>query len=413
MPHKRFTTAPAKALTTAALALILVSGALAAPKYQVLHAFSGGNDGGGLWSSLLLDKHGNVYGTTISGGQKGKGGTAFKLSRRANGTWSQTVLYSFCSVSNCTDGGGSFAGLIFDTAGNLYGTTVGGGTHDSGVAFELTPSSQGWTEAVLYNFCSLPGCKDGGSPMAGLIRDKAGNLYGTGYVAFELSPDSGAWKLTILHEFPNHNGDGSDPYAVVMDTAGNLYGGTEHGGGGGCDAGCGTAYQLKPMADGKWKENILHEFYTHSGDGAFPGGALFLDGAGNLYGTTDVGGATGDGTVYKLTPRPDGRWNEIILHDFTGGANGDGPSGGVVMDKVGNLYGTTIAGGDPNCECGVVYKLTPQTGGKWNYTVLHRFTGYDGAQPAANVILDSKGNLYGTTITGGAGGAGVAFELTP
>jgi len=137
---------------------------------------------------------------------------------------------------------------------------------------------------------------------------------------------------------------------------------------------------------------------------------LVLDSEGRLYGTTDVGGATGNGTIYRLTPQSGGRWKETILYSFKGGAGGQEPSAGVVMDQAGNLYGTTIGGG---CGCGVVYKLAPQAGGKWKYTLLHTFVGSDGAQPDANLILDGKGNLYGTTATGGAGGAGVAFELTP
>jgi uncharacterized repeat protein (TIGR03803 family) len=137
-----------------------------------------------------------------------------------------------------------------------------------------------------------------------------------------------------------------------------------------------------------------------------------MDSSGSLYGTTDVGGPAGYGTVFKLTPQANGRWKETILHSFTQGTNGDHVSAGVVFDRAGNLYGTTIGGGT-QCDCGVVYKLAPQANGKWNYTVLHRFTGADGAQPDANLIVDDKGNLYGTTPTGGAGGAGVAFEITP
>jgi uncharacterized repeat protein (TIGR03803 family) len=198
-----------------------------------------------------------------------------------------------------------------------------------------------------------------------------------------------------------------------MDAAGNLYGETEAGGTSSrCGGGCGTAYQLQPVSGGGWKEHILHDFGA-IGDGAFPGGALLLDRTGNLYGTTGVGGATGNGTVYKLTRQAHGHWKEHILYSFTGGATGIEPGGGVVMDKGGNLYGTTIAGGSPNCECGLVYKLSPGIGGKWNFKVLHTFVGSDGAQPAANLIQDDKGNLYGTTITGGAGGNGVAFELIP
>jgi uncharacterized repeat protein (TIGR03803 family) len=412
MPQKKRSTAPAKALMTVAMALILVINASAGSRYKVLHAFTGGNDGGGLWGSLLLDKQGNVYGTTIAGGPKGKGGTAFRQSRQANGAWSQTVLYNFCSQSGCKDGGGPTADLIFDPEGNLYGTTVGGGDHHSGVAFELTHGSQDWDESILYNFCAKPKCSDGGSPHAGLVMDKAGKMYGTGYAAFELSGGSGGWKETVLHDFTGQHGDGSGPYAVVMDAAGNLYGETNMGGSTRCGGGCGTVYELQPTSGGGWKEHILHDFGA-VGDGTFPGGVLILDGMGNLYGITEGGGATGNGTVYRLTPQSDGRWKETILHNFTGGANGDGPGGGVVMDKAGNLYGTTIAGGDSNCGCGVVYKLAPGSNGKWSYTVLHSFIGYDGAQPAASPILDSKGNLYGTTITGGAGGYGVAFEITP
>jgi uncharacterized repeat protein (TIGR03803 family) len=175
---------------------------------------------------------------------------------------------------------------------------------------------------------------------------------------------------------------------------------------------CGTAYQLQPVSGGGWKEHILHDFGAIH-DGAFPLGPLLLDRAGNLYGTTGVGGATSNGTVYRLAQQPDGHWKETILHNFTGGANGFGPGGGVVMDKAGNLYGTTVAGGSPNCGCGLMYKLSPGAGGKWNFKVLHTFVGTDGAQPVGELIFDDKGNLYGNTITGGAGGYGVAFELTP
>ncbi len=411
MPQKQIPTAESKVRVIVAMTLVLVGSALAAPKYQVLHAFTGGNDGGGLWSSLLLDKHGNLYGTTIAGGPKGKGGTAFKLSRRANGTWSQTVLYNFCSQSGCTDGGGAFGGLIFDAAANLYGTTESGGGRVYGTVFELTPGAHGWKETVLHNFgFDKLGC----CPQATLVMDNAGNLFGTASVAFELSPGADGWKETVLHLFTGQHGDGEGAYAgLIMDAAGHLYGQTQHGGTSkNCDGGCGTVYELQRASGGGWKEHILHDFDTGGDDMAFPVGALLLDKTGSLYGTAG-GGTYADGAVYTLRKQPDGRWKAAIQYSFTGGANGDQPGGGVVMDKAGNLYGTTVAGGDPNCECGVVYKLEPQAGGKWKYTVLHTFAGYDGAQPAANVILDGKGNLYGTTITGGAGGAGVAFELNP
>jgi len=168
---------------------------------------------------------------------------------------------------------------------------------------------------------------------------------------------------------------------------------------------------VSPTVDGKWKETILHRFQAY-GDGSTPGtGALVLDSTGNLYGAVG-GGRKRFGLVYRLSHTLTG-WKETVLYNLPGGAGGDTPSSGVVMDKNGNLYGVTIAGGDRNCQCGVVYKLTPTTEGKWTYAVLHRFTGFDGAQPVANLILDSKGNLYGTTEVGGSGGGGVVFEITP
>jgi uncharacterized repeat protein (TIGR03803 family) len=359
----------------------------------------------------LLDKHGNVYGTTIAGGS---GSSVFELTRNASGKWTEIVLHNF----DGNDGNGPYGGLVFDPAGNLYGTTCCGGAHASGTAFELTPGSHGWRETVLYDFCSKPGCSDGGSSQASLVIDKAGNLYGTGGAAFELSPGADGWTETALHDFLGEHGDGYGPYAgVVLDSDGNLYGATEFGGNPQCPGGgCGIAYQLKRMPDGKWKEIVLHKFGAFTGDGREPAEVMWA-GAGTLYGITHQGGThicfAGCGTVYKLMRQPDGRWKETIVYDLRDGASGNGPGAGVVMDKQGNLYGTAFYGGNPQCGCGVVYELSPSSNGKWKYTVLHTFTGNDGAQPAANLILDGKGNLYGTTATGGAGGAGVAFELTP
>jgi uncharacterized repeat protein (TIGR03803 family) len=379
--------------------------AWAAPKYKVLRAFTGGNDGGGLWGSLVFDTRGNLYGTTSGAGAYGQG-IVFKLALGSNGKWTETVLHNFPSFPN--DGQGPTSNLTVDAGGNLYGTAAGGGEHHSGVAFKLAKGS--WVESILYSFCAKPKCSDGGSPYAGLVRDKTGNMFGTGYAAFELSPGSDGWKEVALHDFACRNKDGCEPLAgVILDAAGNVYGTTEMGGNPRCGGGCGTVYQLRPTSGG-WKEHILHDFGA-IGDGAVPGvGALILDSAGNLYGTTGGGGTTGNGTVFKLTLGASSRWKETILHSFTGGANGIEPTAGVVMDKAGNLYGTTSAGGTNSCGCGLIYKLVPGSNGKWTYTVLHRF---DGAGPNANLIMDSKGNLYGTTTTGGAGGYGVAFELAP
>jgi uncharacterized repeat protein (TIGR03803 family) len=409
MPIKKPSNTTTKALAIIAIALLLGSQASAAPKYKVLHAFAGGKDGGDLESSLLLDKQGNAYGTAIN--------NAFELTPHTNGRWSLKVLHTF---GDGDDGSGPWGGLIFDPEGDLYGTTVaGGGPYKYGTVFELTPGSDGWKETVLHRF----GLRDYGSPPhATLAMDGAGNLYGTAPAsAFELTPNSGGWKEVILHKFTGLDGDGSEAFAgVILDAAGNVYGATENGGGNNslCSDGCGIVYQLMPGSNGKWAEIVLHRFGSFQNDGRRPGvGALIMDGSGSLYGTTTGGGAFSSrcscGTVFKLTPGSDGKWKETILHSFTLGTGGEGPSAGVVMDKAGNLYGTTSAGGAASCSCGVVYKLAPGSGGKWTYTVLHRFTGYDGAGPNANLILDTKGNLYGTTTTGGAGGYGVAFELMP
>jgi uncharacterized repeat protein (TIGR03803 family) len=273
-------------------------------------------------------------------------------------------------------------------------------------------SSNAWKLSVIRGF----GHNDqGDGPYGGVVTDPVGNLYGVGGWAFELSPGSQGWREILLHSFDCQHGDGCGVLDhPILDAAGNLYGTTEHGGTSkNCGGGCGTVFELQHMPDGKWKETILHSFGS-LGDGAFPGvGALILDSGGNLYGTTDIGRPNGYGTVFKLTLGSSGRWTETILHSFTQGKDGDHVSAGVVMDKEGNFYGTTIAGGSSQCDCGVVYKLAPSSDGKWNYSVLHRFTGYGGAQPDANLILDDQGNLYGTTATGGANGGGVVFEVTP
>jgi uncharacterized repeat protein (TIGR03803 family) len=396
-------------LTILMLHCFALSRAWAEPKYKVLHNFTAGKDGGELGGSLVLDEQGNLYGTTSYGGAH-EGGTAFELSPQPSGEWDLTVLYSFCRVPpHCEDGGLPFAGMIFDSAGNLYGTAPDGGRGKpvaAGTAFELTPSADKWKEKTIYNF-SMP--QGEAAPWGGFVMDPAGNLYGASDAAFELSAGADGWKATVLHRF----GKGDDGYEIydtpVMDPSGNLYGTTLYGGDGkGCDPSCGTLWELSPQPNGKWKEHILHNFDASSG--AFPeAGALYRDSSGNLYGVT--GGYNG-GTLYEVSPEG-GRWHHRILHAFTSGPGGNYPVGGVIMDKAGNLYGTTALGGDPNCYCGVIYEMSPGKDGKWTYTVLHTFVGSDGVNPSANMIFDDKGNLYGTTEFGGTHTFGVAFELTP
>jgi uncharacterized repeat protein (TIGR03803 family) len=271
--------------------------------------------------------------------------------------WSFQVIY----------GTGSY-GYVLDSAGSLY-SAWGPGKYGFGAVFELSPGSNGWTETYLYNFCpKMNGCLDGDAPDTALTWDANGNLYG-----------------------------------------GTLSGGT---------ARLGVIFELEHKA-GKWIDHVLHDFPAYSGDGWNPHGPLVFDQNGALYGTTSQGGprscgGSGCGTVFKLTRGSDGRWKETILYDFRNAfQNGGGADVGVIFDRLGNLWGTTPGGGDPNCQCGVVFKMTAGANGKCKYTVVHRFTGFDGVDPEAGLILDAKGNLYGTTALGGKYGAGVVFEITP
>jgi uncharacterized repeat protein (TIGR03803 family) len=390
--------------------------ASAAPTLTVLHSFKG-SDGDSPEAGLLADSKGNLYGTTFLGARPGcpeNGcGVVFKLAPGGK----ETVLYAFCSKPSCSDGFGPTAGLIADKEGNLYGTTQFGGRSGCvsprpgcGLVFKLSPSG---TEKVLHSFKG----SDGANPFAGLIADSKGNLYGTTTsggapqqgVVFKLTPSE---TETVLYSFcskPNCS-DGNLPAGgLIADSSGNLYGTTQFGGA----SGNGVVFKLSPSGT----EKVLHSF--KGSDGAFPAGGLIADSSGNLHGMTGNGGASGKGcggagcgTVFKLSPSG----TEKVLHSFCSKPNcsdGANPFASLIADKEGNLYGTTGSGGakSPVCGggCGTVFKLTP--GGA--LTVLHSFTGgSDGAIPTAELLADSKGNLYGTARGGGASGKGVVFELT-
>jgi uncharacterized repeat protein (TIGR03803 family) len=397
--------------------VLLATDAGANPKYKVLHAFGAG---GGLYSSLILDGEGNPYGESWGGGVYNYG-TVFELSLSIGGGWRRRVLHSF---NWSADGNAPSGGLIFDAAGNLYGTTSENGAHGQGAAFELSPASKGeWAETKLYSFGSD---HDGAGPRSGLISDVSGNLYGTTYgggeygegTVFELTPEAHGWAETILYGFcANINPcvDGDAPYAgLTWDTVGNLYGTTELGGKG-VGGDWGTVFELEHTSTG-WRHLLLHSFPGFQGDGKVVYAGVIFDRSGNLYGATNSGGACNTcGTVFKLTRGTDGRWKESVLYNFPKPYDGSSPGASLVFDKAGNLYGTAATGGNNACAngCGVVFKLTPGAGGKWTYSVVHRFDFQDGANPAAALILDNKGNLYGTTTIGGAGGYGVVFEITP
>jgi uncharacterized repeat protein (TIGR03803 family) len=383
--------------------LLVASGVRAQIIYKTLHQFTR-NGPTNPWGSLVFDNSGNLYGTTYHGANGGS--AVFKLSPDSNGHWKESVIYRFTGSINLV------AGLTFDQAGNLYGTAINGGTAGFGSVFKLTPNSNGtWTESVLHSFCSLTNCADGYLPAAGVIFDKLGNLYsttvgggasGSGTV-FEMTPrKDGSWKESVLYSFTGGNDGGEPMAALTFDAAGNLYGTTEYGGNSGCMGGlnCGVVFMLTPNAKGHWKQKVLHEF-SGGGDGANPVSGLVVDAAGNLYGTTAYGGnfACADGSncgvTFMLTPIA--------------------PSAGLTSDGKGSFYGTTVLGGDlkvcSGAGCGVVFKLAPNSNGGWKQTVLHRFADKPGANPLVNVILDPAGNLYGTTF--GHTAFGSVFEVTP
>jgi len=429
---------------------------------QVLYAFQGGTDGEVPEGNLIFDSSGNLYGTTRYGGvQTGGGyGTVFELSLNGSGGWSENILYRFQGSS---DGAYPTGNVILDEAGNLYGTTVGGGSVAScsggcGTVFELSPSQTGgWTETVLYRFGAYSG--DAANPVGGLIFDKSGNLYGAAgggqYVCnsfyqvscgsvFGLKPNGvGGWTESVLYSFGTGS-DGNTPNApLIFDAAGNLYGTTEYGGGTSqCTynvvSGCGTAFELSPNGSGGWTATVLYAFQSGT-DGAEPEAGPIFDKSGNLYGTTYSGGNTQAGwcglggqdrcgTVFELSPNGSGGWKEAVLYNFQAGSDGSQPLAGLIFDQSGNLYGTTFNGGNSTgcygaAACGTVFELSPNGSGGWTETVIYTFQGDnngggDGGWPQFGVILDQAGHLYGTTPAGGTSscdpygyGCGVVYEV--
>ena len=413
MKHAKFFAAASAALMIViVVTLVLVSGAAAQSKYKTLYKFKGGKDGNQPIAGVVFDNAGNLYGTTQLGGSYGHG-TVFQLKPSASG-WKKTMLHSFTGK----DGSNPYGDLMVDAQSNLYGTTIFGGKgrcngHGCGVVFELIPSANGsWKKKVLNYFSGNVGV----NPASGLIFDQIGNLYGTttdwsySYTGpgtvFELTPNSdGSWTKSTLHTFDDT--DGYNPsVGLIFDPVGDLYGTTDFGGANGE----GVVFQLTPNSDGSWTENVLYSFSGGS-DGWRPQGRPVRDSAGNLYGVTTFGGQADCGVVWELTPNSDGSWTESTAHAFTGGKDGCNPWGtSLVLDGVGNVYGTTNSGGTQGC--GVVFKLTPSNGG-WKETPIHTFADHPGCDSFSSLTFDTAGNLYGTT--GGDGGTtfGSVFEITP
>lgn len=447
-----------KAIQIALLRMLVLVLAMAIPasaswKEKILYSFQGGNDGYIPAGGVVFDAQGNVYGTTQAGGPPTCApignycGTVYQLSPpvKQGDPWTKAQLYMFKGKGS-NDGEVPAGAVVMDTAGNLYGATAYGGAGGCvlvgvqagcGTVYELSPpKTKGgkWSYKILYSFKSG---KDGYLPDGALVFDSAGNLYGATLfggskgttcdpdyqycgTVFELSPPKakgGKWTEKVLHSFKGGT-DGANPNGgLVLDSDGAIYGTTSTGGNSGCKTtyslGCGTTFQLKPPTTkgGAWKEKMLHRF-TGGNDGGAPNGGLIFDAKRTLYGTAEGGGAASEGIVFQFAERG-GTWDEEVVHRFSGYGNAPCcPSGSLVLDGSGDLYGTALGG---TYFAGVAYRLTPPSehGKPWPFAVLYDFEGEpDGHSPTAGLTPDGTGHFYSTTEGGGTSGNGTVFSVT-
>jgi hypothetical protein len=400
---------------------------------NVLYTFVGGAKSGAEPSSgIVSDSAGNLYGVTTSGGAHNYG-VVYELSEvlkgKQKGTWKFKILHSFTGGSK--DGQGPVGNLVLDSSGNLYGVTQTGGSHGLGAAYELAkPVSGAWKETVLYNFGASG---DGSLPQAGLILDSAGNLYGTASsggqyangTAFELVRQATApWKESILHNFGSTDSDGAIPVApLIMDKAGNLYGTTMAGGGAsacseiGVYGGCGTVFKLAKSGSA-WTESVLYALQNNGyDDGNYPLAGVTLDANGNLYGTAYGNKSEDDGDtgwVFEVAYSGNNwTYDEVqYLGCYNGCPYGAYPKAGLTLDSAGNLWGATTIGGF--YSYGVILEITPDSG-TWTINVPFQFSGsIGGYNPAAAPLVTAKGQLLGTTLYGGDAqcNCGVVYEVT-
>jgi uncharacterized repeat protein (TIGR03803 family) len=387
-----------------AFLILAMQAALFAQSEKTIFVFNGTTDGGDPGGGLVADSSGALYGTTMKGGSASLG-TVFKLSppSEKGAPWTESVLYSFQGGE--TDGASPFyVTPAFDSHGNLYGTTASGGANGVGTVFRLTPPSEprgSWTESVIFSFS---GNED--AVLAGVTIDAAGAIYGPeGGGAYQLLPSGGTWDYSVI--YGPEGDDGNIPSSLTL-SEGTLYGADTKGG----NYYDGSVFTLEEGSNGEWEPDTIWSFSGARRDGSVPESTITLA-SGVVYGTTAYG-ASGYGMVYSLTPpaAPGGDWTETILYEFTGGANGAYPMGGVIFGSEGELYGTTSAGGSANL--GTIFKVAPPTvnGDPWTCTVLHSFSGTndDYGQPE-NTLLLRKGIFYGTT-SGGANKSGTVFEIT-
>ncbi len=389
---------------------ILVSSAAASTTQ--IYSFGGGSDGEYTDTELVIDSAGNLYGTSVQGGTFG-GGTVFELSPSGS-TWTHTVLYNFTGGA---DGGEPYKGVTLDAQGNLYGTAVTGGSGSCeggcGVVYKLTRSGTTWAQSVIHAFSGT----DGSGPGSPVAFDKQGNLYGTtptggakgDGVIYEMKANvNGGWNFYVIHTFTGGlDGLGGSASRLLIDSTGNIYGVNTVGGA----HGFGNVFELKLTA-GKWQLTTLYSFQDQP-DGASPYGGVIFGKDGNLYGTTYYAGANDVGTVYKLTNN-NGSWTESVLYSFKGGSDGDSPISSLAADSQGNLYGTTSDGGAAACGCGTIFKMSQNSSGVWTESVVYRFPGDPKPGFAYNgMVFDGKGSFYGVTVHGGSGNDGSAYKFTP
>jgi uncharacterized repeat protein (TIGR03803 family) len=386
-------------LVFSSFALTALAGSPAwAQTFNVVYSFTGSSDGANPLTGLVSTP-GGFYGTASAGGNAGTG-VVFKIDSSGN----ESLVYGFAGGSD----GASPEGGVLPFGEFLYGTTTAGGASGAGTVFRVSLTGE---ERILYNFT---GGADGADPQGTLIKDAAGDLYGTTFsggasgngTVFELvrpAVKNGAWTEKVLYSFGTGT-DGINPVAgVAFDSAGNLYGTASAGG----SYGYGTVFQLVPSASA-WTENILHQFQLQS-DGGVPYAGIVVDKHGRLWGAATDGGLGGGGTIFELLPANGGGWTFEPVY----GVAGWGISGTFrnILLSGGKIYATTHC--DGNYDAGTVYELT-RSGNTWNYTSLYVFTGgTDGLYSFSSLLLDSQGNLWGTTKQGGANGEGVIFKVTP
>jgi uncharacterized repeat protein (TIGR03803 family) len=393
----------ARYVTVVFVATLLFLATLSQPAqsqtYSVIYNFTGkGSDGATPYGGPILDRSGNLYGTTYLGGSYGSG-SVYKLSR-SGASWTYSSVYSFKGTLDAA--GPAFGSLAAEPGSGLFGTTEGG--REFGTVFDICACPG--REVIVHRFGVGT---DGAQPIGGVVFDTAGNFYGTTSLGgaygngtvFEEKRSGDSWTESVIYSFTGANDGASPPAGVTLDDRGNLYGTTSLGGANGG----GVVYELSPSGSG-WKQRVLYTFQGLS-DGQNPVGGVVLDPAGNLYGTTFDGGVNGGGTVYELSPSGGG-WTFTVLYSFSGGYGG--PYNKLTLAK-GNIYGFSNAEGANGL--GSVFKLAPGHGG-WTFTDLHDFIGgSDGGSPYGSVAVDRDGNVFGTAVVGGSQNQGVVFEITP